>query len=134
MKSDEEMQQSFNVSLQDRFIQVDFLAQIIPPKENIQRAVAAVSEVYTILDASPKELFDVLVVMSEMGESIIPIKANKIYLQALRRDQIRHVAIVGDFKKQVKVLSFITPFIVGRGKKVVWFPNKAEALLWLEKE
>lgn len=124
---------SFTTVEEAGVIRVNFLDKVIDKEKNIKRAELAAHTVYEILEAQPEKKFSVLVDMSRMGESHIPLKASKVYLQALRRQQIQKVAVVGNFKTQLKVLSFLTPFIVGEGKKVTWFPNVMEALLWLEK-
>ncbi|GEM_PF-3725034 len=133
MQTDEELKATLDISENDGIIFVNFLKQVVDPEENVRRAQFAVGGVFEILDKDAEANFKILVDMSLMGESHIPMQAHKIYLSALKKEQVRKVAIVGDFKAQLKVLSFITPFIVGEGKKVVWFPNKAEAMLWFEK-
>ncbi len=132
MEDKDDLVNSFKVTVSADVIRVDFLVRVIDPGQNVERAQLAVDEVYHILDEHPEETFKVLVDMSTMGESKIPTKAHKVYLSALKRSQIKKVAVVGDFKKQLKVLAFLMPFIVGEGKKITWFPNVAEAKLWLE--
>jgi len=134
MDCDTSCEESFKVTENKSVIRVDFLKKIIDASTNIRRAQMAASAVVSVLEAHSRRDFCVLVDMSHMGESYIPLQANRIYIRVLKEKQIKKVAIVGNFKTQFKVLSFLTPFIVGKGKKVVWFPNTAEALLWLEKQ
>lgn len=131
--SNEQLQQTFTTSERDGVIFIAFLKQVIDEDENVRRSELAVQSVYDILDGHKDVHFKVLIDMTKMGESHISPRAHKIYLDALKRSQITHVAIVGNFERQLKVLSFITPFIVGEGRKVSWFSNNAEAQLWLEK-
>ena len=133
MQSDEQLKTTYSVFKEDDLIKLYFLEQVIDSDENVRRAELAREAVYALYAENKDKEFKVLVDMTRMGESHISRKAHKIYLDALKHPQTKKVAIVGNFKKQLKVLSFITPFIVGEGKKVTWFANEPEAMLWFEK-
>ncbi len=133
MQSDEQLKETYSVTQVGDLVKLYFLEQVIDPDENVRRAELAREDVYAVYAKDESVGFKILVDMTRMGESHISRKAHKIYLDALKHPQTKKVAIVGNFKKQLKVLSFITPFIVGEGKKVTWFANEPEAMLWFEK-
>ena len=133
MDDESTLQKTLAVATHDDVVYVNFIGQVIDESANVRRAELAVDALYEIFKANPGKIYKVLVNMTTMGESHISAHAQKVYLKALKEGQISKVAIVGNFKKQLKVLSFITPFIVGEGKKVSWFSNEAEARLWFEK-
>jgi hypothetical protein len=132
---DKKIKESFSVEVDsNNLISVVFFDDIINVDDNAHRAELVANDVYDILDQSSEKKFKVLIDITKMGKSHISSKANEIYREVARREQIVKVAIAGKSEIQSKVLSFIAPFITGEGKKVLWFPDKPEANLWLEAE
>ncbi|MFC1720686.1 hypothetical protein ACFL0K_00285 [Patescibacteria group bacterium] len=132
MREEQEIRKSFKVEVNKTgFLRVSFFEDIIDIEENARRAELVAADFYNIFDREPDKKFNILIDISKMNKSHISEKANEIYRNVARREQVIKVAIIGRPGLQSRVLSFVLPFMKGEGKKVLWFLDEKKAVSWL---
>ena len=132
MREDQEIRKSFKVDVDETgFMRVSFFEDIIDTEENAKRAELVAVDIYNIFSKKPEMKFNILIDISKMDESHISKRANEIYRNIARREEVVRVAIIGKPGLQSRVLTFVLPFMKGEGKKVLWFMEEQKAISWL---
>jgi len=111
-----------------------FKQLITGPEENAKQAELVVAELISIVRQSPGKKFNVLIDLMPLKEaSYISDRTREIYIQAMKDEQLRKLAVIGESSAYREVLNFLIATIKG-DSKIRWFTDVKKAIGWLKQD
>lgn len=135
MKTDEEIRRSFKVYLdEDGILNLVFFAPEYDDN-NTKQAELVRDDCLKILNADKDKIYNALVDLTPIGTTgAVSTGGGHIYNELARNSQFGKVAIIGVSETENRVLTFVLSMMKFLNRRMSWFPNKEEALMWFNEK
>jgi hypothetical protein len=133
MKTDEELNESFSVTLDNNIVHFDMLKQQHDPDDVTRQAELAQTSILKHFDTTPNKRLNGLVNLVSLADArFLTNKAKNIYIDLISLNQLNKMAFVVPNNFSRVLTSLFTQFS-GKWGHVKWFTNEKEAIIWLNK-